>query len=795
MLKNYFRIALRNLTKNKLSSAINIGGLAIGMSVAILIGLWVYDEMSYNHGYRNHERIARVMQNQTFEGGIQTWEGQALQLGPALLASHGSSFKQVVMSGYTNDHLLTSEDKKVKISGNYMSPGVMDMLSLKMIRGSYAALQDQNSIVLAATTARSIFGENDPVGHTLTIDNRLNVKVTGVYEDPDENSDFGRLKFIAPWQLLVSGEGYEKSLNWGNSWFPVFVQIADNADMQKVSQAIIEVKHKASPNDDRNKSRLFLFPMDRWHLYSRFEGGVSTGGAIQYVRLFSIIGVLVLLLACINFMNLSTARSEKRAKEVGIRKAIGGLRGQLISQFFSESVLIALVAFVFSILLVLLLLPFFNEVSGKKMSILWSQPLFWAAGLCFSLLTGLVAGSYPALYLSSFRPVKVLKGAFRVGRLAAVPRKVLVVVQFTVSVILIIGTLGVFRQIQFVKDRPVGYNRSGMVMVPVASEDLRSHFDAFREEVLATGTVQGLTSSESSVTASYTTNIGYSWEGKDPNMQEEFSTVAVKPEFGKVTGWQIVQGRDFSADMATDSTAFIINEAAVRYMGLKNPVGQRIKWGKNGFFTIIGVVKDMIMQSPYEAVRQTIFFEHMPFTNNANVIEIRIRPDVSATAALQKIASVFSKYDKVNPFEYQFVDEEYAKKFQMEERTGRLAGFFTGLAIFISCLGLFGLASFVAEQRTKEIGVRKVLGATLFHLWHLLSKEFVGLVSLSLLIGGPLAWWIMQGWLQSYHYHAALSWWIFAAAGLGAVAITLLTVSFQTIRAAMANPVKSLRTE
>jgi putative ABC transport system permease protein len=368
--------------------------------------------------------------------------------------------------------------------------------------------------------------------------------------------------------------------------------------------------------------------------------------------------------------------------------------------------------------------------------------------------------------------------------------------QFTVSVILIIGTIAVFRQIQYVKDRPVGYSRDGLVMLQAKSDGLRNHYEAFRNDVLRTGAVEEMALSESPLTAVYVSNSGYTWTGKDPAMTDDFSTVKVNPEFGKVTRWQIVEGRDFSRDLATDSLSFVINEAAVRYMGLKDPVvGQRIKWGDNGNYTIIGVVKDMIMRSPFEAARQTIFYEHAGFVSNLNVIDVRIRPDVSPTIALSKIASVYKKYDSENPFEYQFVDQEYAKKFTSEERVGKLAGFFTALAIFISCLGLFGLASFIAEQRTREIGVRKVLGASILNLWQLLSSEFIRLVVLSLLIGGPIAWWVMQGWLQNYHYHAGLSWWIFALAGTGAVLITLLTVSFQAIKAAMANPVKSLRTE
>ncbi|WP_431213347.1 ABC transporter permease [Puia sp. P3] len=793
MFRNYFTIAWRNLTRNRLSSVINIGGLAIGMSVAILIGLWVSDETGFNHRVANHRRIAAVLQIQDFNGEIDTWWGEALQLGPALRSGYADLFKHVVMSGWNGDHLLGVGYRKIKTGGNYMDSGVLEMLTPKMVAGNYSGLREPGSVVLSLSAARSLFGNAAAaMGQVVVLDTKIPVKVTGVYEDLPDNSDYGATKFIVPWRLLLANEGYEKKLGWGNSWFQCLVQLNEGVDLAKASRAIRDVKLKASPGDAKFKPQLVLHPMDRWHLYGEWKEGKNNGGAIVYVRLFMIIGAFVLLLACINFMNLSTARSERRAREVGIRKAIGSLRGQLIGQFFSESVLVAVLAYVLAVGLVLVLLPFFNEVAGKKVSIPWGQPLFWLAGIGFALFTGLVAGSYPALYLSSFQPVKVLKGTFRVGRLAAVPRKVLVVVQFSVSVILIIGTLGVFRQIGYVRERPVGYTREGLVTVPVGGAAISQHKDAFRADLLSTGVVEEAAFSESPLTAAYVTNSGYKWRGKDPNMTEQFHTVRVSPEYGRVARWQVVQGRDFSRAFATDSLGFVINESAARYMGFSNPVGERVQWGDNGVYTIIGVVKDMIMQSPFEPATAMIFFLD---TARTPLVDVRIRPGVSAAAAIGKIAGVYKKYDTDNPFEYRFVDEEYGRKFATEVRIGRLAGFFTGLAIFISCLGLFGLATFVAEQRTREIGVRKVLGASLGSLWALLSQEFVKLVVLSLLIGGPLAWWIMQGWLAGYTYHTSLSWWIFAVAGTGAVVITLLTVSWQAVKAAMESPVKSLRSE
>jgi ABC-type antimicrobial peptide transport system permease subunit len=531
--------------------------------------------------------------------------------------------------------------------------------------------------------------------------------------------------------------------------------------------------------------------MSKWHLYDEFRNGVNTGGRIQYVWMFGVIGLFVLLLACINFMNLSTARSEKRSKEVGIRKAIGSMRSQLIVQFFSESFLVVSLSFLLSFLWIELSLPFFNQVAEKSISIPWDRPIFWMLSLAFTLITGLIAGCYPAFYLSSFRPIKVLKGTFKAGRLAVVPRKVLVVLQFTVSVILTIGTLIVFRQIQFAKNRPVGYTRDGLVALTTRTDDIYNHFEAISNELRHSGAIVEMAKASNPTTKSGSSTSGLEWPEKDPNLASEIMVSNSSHDYGRTVGWQFSEGRDFSKEFLTDSAALVLNEAAVKFMELQHPVGATIKW--DGVpFKVIGVIRDMIMNSPYEEVRPTVY----GLTNSSDGYVIaRINPAISAREALDKIRSVFHKYSPAQPFEYKFVDEEYAKKFGNEERIGKLAGFFAGLAILISCLGLFGMASFMAEQRTKEIGVRKVLGATVFNLWQLLSKDFVTLIIISLLIATPTAYYFMHHWLQNYQYRTEMIWWIFAAAGLGAMAITLLTISYQTIRTAMANPIESLRTE
>jgi putative ABC transport system permease protein len=662
------------------------------------------------------------------------------------------------------------------------------------VRGNRSALNDLNSVILSESTAKARFGNSVPMNQLFRIDSRLDVKVSGIYKDLPHNSSFADLGFIAPFALLVKADNLEKRVTWGNNWFQVFVQVADNADMEKVSAKIRDAKAKVISEDQGGKMKptLFLHPMDRWRLYGEFKNGINTGGDIQYVWLMSTIGIFVLLLACINFMNLSTARSEKRAKEVGIRKAIGSLRTQLIAQFFSESLLVTFLAFVLSLALTQISLPFFNELSDKKMVLLWNMPEFWMTSLGFSFFIGIVAGSYPALYLSSFKPVKVLKGTFRTGRLAALPRKVLVVLQFTISVTLIICTITVFRQVQFAKNRPIGFDRNSLVTVYLQNQEVRKHFDKVRAEILNTGFVTELAATDVPITSTYTTNSGFDWPGKQPGFQEEFLTVRSTHELGKTIGWKIKAGRDFSRSFATDTTAFILNEAAVKYMGLKNPLGTEVIWGGDEKFTVIGVVEDLVTQSPYDPPKPTIFLVNLA---RSSILNMKLNPQISAAMATQKIETILKKYDSENIIEFNFADEQIARKFANEERIGKLASFFTILAVFISCLGLFGLASFVAERRNKEISVRKVLGASVAGLWRLQTKDFVWLIIISLFIAIPVAYYFMHGWLQNYQYRAALSWWIFATAALGALLITLFTVSFQAIKAAIANPMNALRTE
>ncbi|MGC4035809.1 MAG: ABC transporter permease [Chitinophagaceae bacterium] len=799
MLKNYITVAFRSLGKNKGSSIINIGGLAVGMAVAMLIGLWIYDEVSYDKYHKNYDHLARVMQHQTSNGTVYSGESVPYPLADELRNNYGGDFKYVVMASWQGDHILTYAEKKISRSGMFMEKDAARLLTLKMLAGNYDGLNDMNSILVSESTAKLFFADaNDAMGKVIKIDNKENLKVTGVYEDLPFNTEFRDLKYIAPWDIYVAMEPWiqrtKKEIQWDNNSFQLFAQIADRADFKSVNKRILNSKLDRVPAEDKKyKSQIYLHPAKDWHLRSHWDNnGLQTGGAIEYVWLFSIIGVFVLLLACINFMNLSTARSEKRAKEVGIRKAIGSVRKQLVWQFYCESLLVVVFAFVFAIALVQLSLPWFNSVANKQMIIPWQQPLFWIIGVAFTVFTGIIAGSYPALYLSSFQPVKVLKGTFRVGRFASMPRKVLVVLQFTISMALIIGTIIVYNQVQYSKNRPIGYDRNGLMMIQMKSPDYYGKFDLLRTDLKNSGVVKEFAESSSPVTGVWSNSGGFSWEGKDPSLDADFAVIWVTHEYGKTVGWNFKTGRDFSREFGTDSTAVVVNEAAVKFMGIKNPIGAMLKWGPTSTYKIVGVIKDMVMSSPYSPVKQTIYFLGY---ENVNWMVLKLNPLKSASESISAIEASFKKYIPSAPFDYKFADAEFAAKFATEERVGKLATFFAALAIFISCLGLFGLASFVAEQRTKEIGIRKVLGASVINLWSMLSKDFVILVIISCFIAAPLAYYYMSNWLMKYDYRTGISGWVFAMAGIGALIITLLTVSFQAIKAATTKPVRSLRAE
>lgn len=790
MLKNFFKIAWRNLLKNKLYSSINIIGLATGIAVALLIALWVWDETTFDTYHKNHARLAQVMDTEMNNGQKITSGKIAIPLRYELQNKFGDNFKQIAITSQTYPFLISVGEKKISQMGMFVEPDFPGMFTLKILAGNRDALNDPSSVIISRSLAIAFFGNSDPINKIFDVSGMFTAKVAAVYEDLPQSTTLSPVKLLLSWDKFVSVAGFQKEMtNWGNHSFNLYVQLNDQADFEKVTERI---KNIVAQNMPGSKEEILLHPMDKWHLYSEFSNGKASGGRIQFVWLFSIIGLFVLLLACINFMNLSTARSEKRAKEMGIRKVVGSSRGQLIGQFLMESMQMAVLAAVVALGLLYLSLPFFNKLADKQIGIQWSNMMFWLLMLFFILFTGLVSGSYPAFYLSGFHPIRVLKGIFKAGPEATIPRKVLVTLQFTVSIALITGTLIVFKQVQYAKDRPVGYGRAGLISLTVYEKGVARSYEPFREELLSTNAVYDMAESSSSSTHVWNSYGNLNWPGKDPKGEFMFGMVAVTHDFGKTVGWTIKEGRDFMRSFSTDTGSFIINEAAAKVFGFKHPVGQIIKWeGKDHLIT--GVVNDLVMESPFMPVKPTVFF--LDYGNWLNFIMIKVKPTMPLREALDKIRPIFKKFNSGSPFDYQLIEDEYTSKFSNEQRVGDLATVFASLAILISCLGLFGLVSFVSEQRTREIGVRKVLGASVFNLWKLLSKEFIVLVLISFFIAVPIAWYFLSQWLQQYEYRTQLSWWFFVQAGLGVLVITLITVSYQAIKAASVSPIKSLRTE
>ena len=806
MLTLHLRTALRGLTRAKTHSLINIGGLAIGMAISILIGLWIKDELSYNKYHKNYDRIVQILQKEEFLGKPHVWEHLPYTLLHTLHMSFNQPFQYIVPTIDADGLNLQIGANTLSASGLYAGSDAPEMFTLNMLSGNRAGLTDLHSILINASTAKALFGTTDATGKVITLDNswdpttKIPVTVTGVYEDLPSNTRFHDIQYLLPWDLYVSSNPFLQKESWKDHRINIFAELKSGVDRDKLQATIAPLelnilKGLSNASEELAAApHLILHPMKDWHLYSGFKEDVVGRGPIQFVWMMGVIGIFVLLLACINFMNLSTARSERRAKEVGIRKAIGSLRSQLIRQFYAESILVVLIAFIPALLIAALSLPAFNQLAAKHLAMPWDSAAFWLVAAAFIFLTGLISGSYPALYLSAFNAVTSLKGTHKAG--SAIPRKALVVLQFTVSATLIISTIVVYRQLLFAKNRPVGYTRDGLVMIPMTSQDYFNKEAILRTQLLQTRAVASVAESESAVTDINSHNGGFTWSGKPVSLKEDFGTIRVSHDYGKTIGWQFIEGRDFSRSFGTDSAAVVINESAAKFMGLKNPVGTSIHWKSEWLkvdtdYRIIGVIHDMVMQSPYEPVKPTIF----RLGGEPNWMYARINPLNNTHDAIEKVAAVFKQLIPGSPFEYRFADEEYARKFASEERIGKVATVFAILAILISCLGLFGMANFIAEQRTREIGIRKVLGATTLSLWSLLSKEFVILVLLSITIATPIAFYFMSQWLHNYPIHSSISVWIFVATGAATILITLLTVSYQAIKAALANPVKVLRSE
>ena len=786
MLKNFFKIAFRNLWKNKGFSFINITGLAIGMGCAMLLLLWIYDEISYDQFHVNKDRIYEAWNRAEFSGALHCWNTTPKVLARTL--EHDFPEVEVaVRVNWPSNYLLTVGDKKIMVKGNMVDTAFLDMFSIPLIKGNpHTALNDLHSVVVTEKLAKKLFGKEDPMGKFIKIDDKETFRVTGLAKDPPTNTRF-QFEYLLPWAYLDKVDGPDN--NWGNNSTRTYVLLKPRASLASAQQKMKILKGRYEK--DEPKWEMFLYPMARWRLYSEFKGAVEDGGQIEYVKLSAIIASFIVLIACINFMNLSTARSEKRAKEVGIRKVVGARKGGLIGQFLGESILLSFFAALLAIGGLMLSFSTFNQVTDKQMVIPFGDFRFWLLIAAFILFTGLLAGSYPAFFLSSLQPVKVLKGGFKKVNALVTPRKVLVVLQFSFAILLIICTIIVLQQINHARDRETGYDKNNLIY-HFLTGDIGKNYSLIKEELLSSGAASSVTKTSAPITQGWSDSWGFEWQGKDPNDKTDFDRYSADEDFLKTAGLQLVQGRDMDLKKyLTDSTAMILNESTVKAMKFKEPIGQLIKDGDQQYH-VIGVIRDFILQSPYEPTRPMIIEGGKGWFN---VIHVKLSNNQPTEKSLKQAEVIFKKYNPDFPFEYHFVDEEYARKFQDEKSLATLAAFFSGLAIFISCLGLFGLATYMAETRTKEIGVRKVLGASVTGITVLISKDFLRLVGIAFLIAAPVAALSMEAWLKNYSYRVPLHWWVFALAGGLSGLIALLTISSQAIRAAVANPVKSLRSE
>jgi len=798
MIQNYFKTAWRNIIRSKVYSALNIFGLATGMAVALLIGLWVYEQTSYDRFLPGYQQAYQVKYNYNNNGEIRTQIEVCIPLADALkndipeIACTAPAFGPANYGTLTD--LLAVNDKKISPVGIIAGTAFLKIFQFPMLEGNADdALKEPASIVLTQSTAKALFGNANPMNRVVRF-NTNNLKVTGIIKDIPRNSTL-QFSYITPFSAFASS-GWVKAAttNWNHTFFLLFASLKPNVSYAQVEPKVRLLVQKYAPATYKTfQQQVTMQPLQDWHLYTDYKNGVAVGGLIDYIKMFSITGILVLLIACINFMNLSTARSEKRAKEVGVRKVIGSTRKGLIWQFLIESIVITFLAFLVSLLFVQLVLPAFNTLARTNISIPFTNSLFWCIMISYVLFTGLLAGSRPAFYLSSFQPVKVLKGAIQAGKSATLPRKILVVLQFTCSIALIISTIIVYQQIQHAKNRPRGYDPNRLLMSPAGGTN---NYFALKHDAVETGMVSSMTKSLSPATDIYSHNTIDNWQGRFPNEPLSLAMNALgDTDYFKTLGMSLIAGRNFTGNFGGDSTCVILNEAAVKRMRFKEPINQIITWSLSNapnHLRVIGVVKDALTNAPFSAAEPTIFIFQPGWTFN---IMYRLSPEVSTQAALAKLKPVFNKYNPDYPYEYHFIDEDYAAKFDLEMLIGRLAGIFAALAVFISCLGLFGLAAYVAEQRTKEIGIRKVLGASVPQVWLLLSKDFIILVIISCVIASPLAFYFLHTWLQNYYYRIRIGPGVFILSAIMAIAITVITISFQAIKAALANPVKSLRTE
>jgi putative ABC transport system permease protein len=792
MLKNYFKIAWRNLVRNKAFSLINIMGLALGLLCSLVIMLWVWDERSVDDFHTNGKQLYQVYVRNFYDGKVEA--GYPTQ---GLLADE---LKKVIpevqySSGYEyasapgTQSTFEANSRVNKMHGAFAGADFFSMFSYPLLEGiMQKALNTQEGIAISRKMAELFFGgAAEAMGKTIRYENKEDLVVTAVFENIPANSS-QRFDFLRSWTAFVKQNAWVH--NWGNTSPNTYIQLRKDADPLKVEAQIKDFIYRYQPKDKSFVSELALQPYTDKYLQSTFKNGKIDGGRIEYVRLFTIVAIFVLLIACINFMNLATARSVKRAKEVGVRKVIGAMRSVLIKQFIGEAILLTLFSAMVAIGLAALLLPAFNMLTGKHLSLPVAQPLFWAALFIVIIIVGFIAGSYPALFLSSLNPVRVLKSSLKFGRGALLFRKSLVVFQFSLSIILIVGMIVIYRQVDYIQSKNLGYDRQNLVYVPIEG-DLVKNYTLFKQEA---GKIPGILSiskmrNSPTVIEHHTGSI--SWPGKDPNLTISFADAVVGYDFVKTMNVKLKEGRDFSRDFGTDSTSYLINETALERIGYTNPIGKTVNWGSHKG-QIIGVLKDFHFNSMHQAIDPLI----VRLDENWTWGNILVRIEGSKTKeALAGLGELCRQLNPKFPFSYSFSDEQYSRLYKSEEVVSKLANYFAFLAIFISCLGLFGLATFNAVQRTKEIGVRKVLGASVPNILGMLTMNFLKPVAISILIAIPVSQYAMQSWLKGFVYKTSMEWWVFAAAGLLAILIALITVSFQAVKAAITNPVKSLRTE
>lgn len=787
MFKNYFIVTVRNLFRNGFYSFINIAGLATGITCSVLILLWVADERSFDRFLPKVDRLYQVWVNAKFDGKIQSWTSVPLPTYEAMKTAD-SNIKRTVVTDWGGKHLLTVGEKKIMKNGYYASEEFLEMFEYPLVYGKAdQVMDDPRSIIITESTAKALFGNEDPINKTIQINGEQELKVSGILKDVPKNSSF-EIDFLMTWKFREQNNEWVRrnNSNWGNYSFQVFLELNDPANKAAVENRVKLMLQEHGEKD--TQPEFFLYPMTRWRLFSNFENGVEKGGMNDYVQLFTAIAIFVLIIACINFMNLATARSERRAREVGIRKTVGSRKFELIAQFIGESTFISFIAFAIAILLAQLLLPYYNDLVQKQLVIDYTSQQFWLFTVSMILLTGLVSGSYPAFYLSSFQAVKVLKGKLSVGKSGSMPRKILVTLQFGFSIILIIGTIVIYQQIQLVKGRQLGYDQENLIATDFNNE-VQKNYKVIKQELLRSGVVDAVTRSNSEIT-NISSNNFLGWPGKPEDLRVIFTTVVTDYDYTKTMGIKVLQGRDFSEEFPSDSMAIIVNKAGLELMNLKDPIGTELPlWGNNR--KLIGVVDDVLMGSPFQPVKPMF----MILDNWSGSVSIRLSKSKDLQTSLNTVKTIFEKYAPSYPFEYRFMDVEFQKKFTTINLTSRLASLFATLTIIITGLGLFGLAAFTAAQRTKEMGIRKVMGASVPSLVGLISKDFSVLVIIALLVASPLAWWLLNWHLQTYTIRTEISWWVFPLTGLLLLAFAIVIVSTQAIRAARANPATSLRNE